>query len=155
MSRKPSGYASSSTYEPTAASTHSAASSGEARHAVPNSMSARRSCRISPRSTDRRALPSVAGPSVTGPSTTGPSTTGPSVMGPSTTGPSAMGPSAMEPSAMGPSAAGPSAMGFAPLQARLGEAGGLQGEHLGVGPAGRDKLVVRAEFGDASLIEHG
>ncbi len=39
--------------------------------------------------------------------------------------------------------------------ARLGEAGGLHGEHLGVAAARREQLVVAAELGDAPLVEHG
>src|ERR1700733_1386953 len=98
-------------------------------------MSARRSCRLSPRSTRRRAPPTVAGPSVAGPSATGPSATGPS--------------------GTGPSAVGPSAIGFVPLQACLGETSGLHPEHLGVRPSGIDELVVSAELGDAPLVEDG
>src|ERR1700722_20111334 len=48
--------------EPTAAATHSLASSGAARHAVPNRRSSRRSWRISPLRTLRIGPRSVIGP---------------------------------------------------------------------------------------------
>src|SRR5580658_1369817 len=111
--------------DPSAASTHSVASSGAARHAVPNSTSSRRSWRISPPATDRCARRLVISDLLT--------------------------PAG---DLLTPDRPGrlPARQGRL-RQGGLGETGALHGEHLGVAAARRDQLVVAAQLGDPAVVE--